>query len=57
LVFAQASLDWDPPILCYPLLLGWQAHPTMPSLFSTRLRCGFANFFAWAGLKPQSSGS
>jgi hypothetical protein len=30
--FAQASLDCD-PILCFPLLLGWQVCATMPSFF------------------------
>jgi hypothetical protein len=32
-LFVQASPDYDPPILCFPLLLGWQAHTTTPSFF------------------------
>jgi hypothetical protein len=33
LLFAKACLDHD-SILCFPLLLEWQGHATMPSLFS-----------------------
>jgi hypothetical protein len=54
-LLAQVSLDRDPPILCFLLLLGWQAQTTTPSFFL--LRWGLAIFFAQVGLKPQSSWS
>jgi hypothetical protein len=49
LLFAQVSLDHDPPILLIPLLLGWQACTTMPSFFL--LRWCLTNFFcsSWSG--------
>jgi hypothetical protein len=36
LFFAQASLDYNPPIFCFLLLLGGQVCTTMPSFFPLR---------------------
>jgi hypothetical protein len=43
LLFAQASLDCNLPILCFPLQLGWQAQATTSSYFP--LSWGVVNFF------------
>jgi hypothetical protein len=42
LLFAQVSLDPDPPILGFLLLPGWQAHASMPSFWLTQ---GLSNFY------------
>jgi hypothetical protein len=55
LLFPQAGLELHPPILSFPQLLEWQAHAILPIFFP--LRVGKANFFAQAGLEPQSSQS
>jgi hypothetical protein len=41
-LFCPASLDWEPPVLYFSPLLGWQAHATISSFFL--LRWGFENF-------------
>jgi hypothetical protein len=35
-LFAQADLDHHPPVFCFPPLLGWYVHSTMPSFFQLR---------------------
>jgi hypothetical protein len=58
LLFAQASLVCDPPILCFSLSVGCQVYTTMPTISSIKTgvhRLFFFFFFAWTGLEAQSS--
>jgi hypothetical protein len=48
LAFCHASLDHDPPILCFLPSLGCQVYITMPSFFL--LTWGLPNFSAWLAL-------
>jgi hypothetical protein len=48
LLSAQASLNWDPPILSFQQLLRWHAHTSTLSFFS--LRWNVTNLSAEAGL-------
>jgi hypothetical protein len=47
LLFAQTSLDLEPPILCFPLLPEWQAYTTTCSFFLLRWNLFFFFFLVW----------
>jgi hypothetical protein len=55
-LFAQASLDSDPPILCFLMLLSWQAGIIHPAFFySDRVSQTFLPRLAWDHNLPDLS--